>query len=128
MEQSTNTSGLLDQRALPDRHVTEQTIDQAFAAFILYANPNFPLDTDTVELKRIFRTPPRSDGKDFGIFTLWKLIQKLSTKEIKTWAQLALDLGVEPPTTANGGSAQKVQQYTVRLKVSPHTVEAFEPS
>lgn len=103
-------------RCLPDVDVTDDTIADAYAQFILYCNPHFPLDIDTTELKRIFRCPPRSDGKDFSIFVLWELITKFETKEIKTWAQLALDLGVEPPSAEKGGSVQKVQQYSVRLK------------
>lgn len=105
------------QRSLPKRETSDETIADAYAQFILYCNPYFPLDVDTSELKRIFRSPPRSDGKDFNIYTLWELIQKFDSKEIKTWAQLALDLGVEPPSAERGGSVQKVQQYSVRLKV-----------
>ena len=106
-----------DERTLPSTDVNDENIDDAYAAFILYANPCYPLDSDTLELKRIFRNPPKSDGKDFSIYRLWELLQKFEHKEIKTWAQLALDLGVEPPSTERGGSTQKVQQYTVRLKV-----------
>lgn len=74
-------------------------------------------NTDSAELRRIFRAPPKSDGKSFSTFTLFQLIRKLENKEIKTWAQLAIDLGVEPPALEKGQSAQKVQQYAVRLKV-----------
>jgi hypothetical protein len=84
----------------------------------MYCNPAVPLDTDTIELRKIFRAPPKSDGKTFSTFTLFQLIRKLDQKEIKTWAQLAIDLGVEPPALEKGQSAQKVQQYAVRLKVS----------
>lgn len=109
------------QRTLPHKDISDENIADAYAQFILYCNPHFPLDTNTNELKRIFRTPPRSDGKDFSIYVLWGLIQKFDSKEIKTWAQLALDLGVEPPSVdkdgKKGGSNQKVQQYSVRLKV-----------
>lgn len=114
----TRSSAPLTQRALPPRDVSEETIVDAYAAFILYCNPYFPLDIDTSDLKRIFQTPPRSDGKDFSIFTLWQLVQRFDSKEIKTWTQLALELGVEPPSAERGGSVQKVQQYSVRLKVS----------
>ncbi|KAK8200851.1 hypothetical protein M8818_006168 [Zalaria obscura] len=107
-------------RALPTRDVTDENIDDAYADFILYCNPYFPEDVDTAELKRVFRNPPKSDGKEFSIYRLWELIQKFDAKEIKTWAQLALDLGVEPPDPGKGGekggSVQKVQQYSVRLK------------
>lgn len=105
------------QRHLPSKDVSDETIAEAYAQFVLYCNPHFPLNIDTNELKRIFRSPPRSDGKDFSIFVLWELIKKFDSKEIKTWAQLALDLGVEPPSAEKGGSVQKVQQYSVRLKV-----------
>jgi hypothetical protein len=113
----TRSSALIAQRALPPRDVSEESIVDAYAAFILYCNPYFPLDIDTSDLRRIFQTPPRSDGKDFDIFTLWGLVQRFDSKEIKTWTQLALELGVEPPTAERGGSVQKVQQYSVRLKV-----------
>ena len=114
----TRSSAPLTHRALPQRDVSEENIVDAYAAFILYCNPYFPLDIDTSDLQRIFQTPPRSDGKDFSIFTLWQLVQRFDSKEIKTWTQLALDLGVEPPSAERGGSVQKVQQYSVRLKVS----------
>ncbi|KAI4725078.1 hypothetical protein E4T49_07167 [Aureobasidium sp. EXF-10728] len=104
------------QRALPHRDVSEENIVDAYVAFILYCNPYFPLDIDTSDLRRIFQTPPRSDGKDFSIFTLWGLVQRFDSKDIKTWTQLALELGVEPPSAERGGSVQKVQQYSVRLK------------
>jgi hypothetical protein len=84
----------------------------------MYCNPSIPLDTDTTELRKSFRTPPKSDGKSFSTFSLFGKIGELDRKEIKTWAQLALDLGVEPPSSEKGQSAQKVQQYSVRLKVS----------
>ena len=108
---------LITQRVLPSRDVSEENIADAYALFIMYCNPYFPLDIDTSDLKRIFQTPPRSDGKDFSIFTLWELIKRFDTKDIKTWTQLALELGVEPPSVEKGGSVQKVQQYSVRLKV-----------
>lgn len=106
-----------DGRLLPSKNVTDEDIDDSFAKFVLYCNPHYSSTTETTELKRVFRNPPRSDGKDFSIFRLFELLQKYERKEIKTWNQVALDLGVEPPTTENGGSTQKVQQYSVRLKV-----------
>ncbi|KAI4735820.1 hypothetical protein E4T50_13662 [Aureobasidium sp. EXF-12298] len=112
----TRPSAPLTQRALPSRDVSEETIVDSYVAFILYCNPYFPLDIDTSDLRRIFQTPPRSDGKDFSIFTLWGLVQRFDNKDIKTWTQLALELGVEPPSAERGGSVQKVQQYSVRLK------------
>ncbi|KAF2711097.1 hypothetical protein K504DRAFT_466117 [Pleomassaria siparia CBS 279.74] len=103
-------------RPAPSRDVSDDTIDDAYATFILYCNPSFPTSIDTSELTKLFRTPPKSDGKAFSTWTLFELIRKLDAKEIKTWTQLALDLGVEPPDTDKGQSTQKVQQYSVRLK------------
>ncbi|CBX93616.1 hypothetical protein LEMA_P032900.1 [Plenodomus lingam JN3] len=106
-----------DDRSLPPRDVSDDTIDAAYAAFILYCNPSFPATTtDTTELVKLFRTPPKSDGNAFSTWTLFELIRKFDAKEIKTWTQLALDLGVKPPNTDEGQSTQKVQQYSVRLK------------
>lgn len=104
-------------RHLPSQDVSDETFDDAYVSFIFYCNPAVPLETDTSELKKAFRSPPKSDGKNFNTYTLFELIRKLELKEIKTWAQLAIDLGVEPPAMDKGQSAQKVQQYAVRLKV-----------
>lgn len=106
-----------DDRAPPPRDVSDETIGDAYAAFILYCNPNFPTTIDTSELVKLFRTPPKSDGNAFSIWTLFELIRKFDAKEITTWTKLALDLGVAPPDTEKGQSTQKVQQYSVRLKV-----------
>lgn len=106
-------------RSLPSRNVTDDiNLSECYAEFILYCNPAIPPETDTLDLKQLFKTPPKSDGKSFSIFILYQLICKLEQKEIKTWAELALELGVEPPNPAKGQSPQKVQQYAVRLKVS----------
>jgi hypothetical protein len=116
-----------EERPLPSRDVTDATLDDAYVAFILYANPGVPSSADTTELRKIFRVPPRSDGKSFSIYTLWELIRKLENKELKTWTQLAIDLGVEPPQAEKNQSTQKVQQYAVRLKRWMHAmhVDAF---
>ncbi|KAL5117102.1 hypothetical protein ACEQ8H_005061 [Pleosporales sp. CAS-2024a] len=105
-----------DDRSPPPRDVSDETIHDAYAAFILYCNPSFALSTDTTELVKLFRTPPKSDGNAFSSWVLFELIRKFEAKEIKTWTQLALDLGVAPPDTDKGQSTQKVQQYSVRLK------------
>ena len=107
-------------RRLPDRNANADSIEDAFAAFILYCNPGVPLETDSAALREAFRTPPKSGGKSFSTFTLFELIKKLETKELKTWAELALKLGVEPPDQEKGQSSQKIQQYAVRLKVCMH--------
>lgn len=102
-------------RSLPDRSVTDETLDDAYVAFILYCNPSVQLNCDTTELQKAFRQPPKSDGKTFNVHHLLQLIEKFEDREIKTWTRLATELGVE--RTADQ-SAQKVQQYAVRLKVS----------
>ncbi|CAI4211846.1 unnamed protein product [Parascedosporium putredinis] len=94
-------------RALPAKDsITSDTIEQAYETF---------------------RTPPKSGGKSFDTFLLYQLIQKLESKELKTWAELALKLGVEPPDQEKGESSQKIQQYAVRLKRWMHSmhVDAF---
>ncbi|KAJ5239399.1 hypothetical protein N7468_004018 [Penicillium chermesinum] len=105
-----------ESRILPSRDITDDTIDDAYVMFILYCNPNVPSSVDTSELRKTFRCPPRSDGKSFSVFTLFELIRKLDSKELKTWIQLAIELGVEPPSMEKKQSTQKVQQYAVRLK------------
>lgn len=115
---TSSPGGRQEHRSLPTREVTDRNFDDAYVAFIMYCNPSVAADTDTSELRKIFRAPPKSDGKTFSTFTLFELIRKLELKEIKTWAQLAIDLGVEPPALDKGQSAQKVQQYAVRLKAS----------
>jgi hypothetical protein len=107
-----------DRRVLPTRAVTDENLDEVYLDFVMYCNPSISTDTDSTELRKIFRAPPKSDGKSFSTFTLFELIRKLELKEIKTWAQLVIELGVEPPVLEKRQSAQKVQQYAVRLKVS----------
>lgn len=117
--QSREAMDQAESRALPSRDITDEKIDEAYVAFIFYCNPNVPGSVDTTELRKTFRCPPRSDGKNFSIFTLWELIRKFDSKELKTWIQLAIELGVEPPSIERKQSTQKVQQYAVRLKVRP---------
>ena len=103
-------------RRLPSKDVSDESIDVAYAEFILYCNPFFPPNADTTELRKAFRAPPKSDGKSFNIYNLFELIRRFNNKDIKTWTQLALELGVMPPSAEKGQSTQKVQQYSVRLK------------
>lgn len=102
---------------LPDRSVTSSTIEHAYVSFILYCNPAVPPNCNSLALREAFQTPPRSGGKSFSIYTLFLLICQLENKQIKTWAELALKLGVDPPDQDSGQSSQKIQQYAVRLKV-----------
>jgi hypothetical protein len=112
-------------RSLPSRDVSNDTLDDAYAAFILYCNPKYPTSSDTSDLTKLFRTPPKSDGKSFSTWALFELIRKLDSKEIQTWTRLALDLGVEPPDMEKGQSTQKVQQYSVRLKVRHSSISGL---
>ncbi|KAK5690686.1 hypothetical protein LTR17_025880 [Elasticomyces elasticus] len=121
-----NSSGPPD-RSLPLKDVTAESITDAYVSFIMYCNRQFPLDVDTDTLRANFNSPPKSDSREFETYQLFELIQKLEAKEIKTWGQLALDLGVEAPDVSKGQSVQKVQQYTVRLKRWMHAmhIDAF---
>lgn len=112
---------------LPDVNVTQETIEDAYVDFIFHCNPHVPLDTDTVMLRDTFSDPPKSGGKSFNTFVLFGLIKQLENKEIKTWAELALKLGVDPPDPEKGESSQKIQQYAVRLKRWMHSmhIDAF---
>ncbi|KAK0612844.1 ARS binding protein 2-domain-containing protein [Bombardia bombarda] len=114
-------------RRLPDRNVNNDTIEDTYVAFVLYCNPAVPPDTDSANLREAFRTPPKSGGKTFSTYVLFELIKQLDAKELKTWAELALKLGVEPPDQEKGQSSQKIQQYAVRLKRWMHSmhVDAF---
>lgn len=103
--------------ALPDTRVTEATIEDAYVNFILFCNPAVPSTTDTAPLRTAFRAMPKSNNKTFHPFALFELIKQLENKELKTWTDLAVKLGVTPPDQEKGESSQKIQQYAVRLKV-----------
>jgi ARS binding protein 2 len=106
------------ERVLPTRDVQDdQSFEDSYVQFILYCNPIIPSDVDTTDLRKNFSMPPRSDGKTFSTRLLFDLLKKFESKEIKTWTELALELGVEKPAVEKGQSSQKVQQYSVRLKV-----------
>ncbi|KAL9114378.1 MAG: hypothetical protein Q9187_007477 [Circinaria calcarea] len=98
-------------RVLPSTAITANNVDEAYVQFIFYCNPNIPLSTDTSELRRGFRSPPKTDGKIFDTFVLFGLIKRLEAKEIETWSQLVIELGVEPPDPVKNQSTQKVQQF-----------------
>ncbi|KAF2671900.1 hypothetical protein BT63DRAFT_183319 [Microthyrium microscopicum] len=104
-------------RSLPSREFAdEKEFEDAYVAFVLYCNPSIPLDSSTHDLRKNFSSPPRSDGKSFSTKRLFELLELLDKKELKTWTELALELGVEKPAIDKGQSSQKVQQYSVRLK------------
>ncbi|PSR77004.1 ARS binding protein 2-domain-containing protein [Coniella lustricola] len=112
---------------LPSRHVDADNLEDTYVQFILHCNPGVPIESDTTVLREAFRTPPKSGGKSFSTWALFELITQFQSKEIKTWGELALKLGVEPPDQDKGQSSQKIQQYAVRLKRWMHSmhVDAF---
>jgi len=101
---------------LPDRCVSEQSVENAYVDFILFCNPAVPLSTPTDSLREAFRNPPRSGSKSFNTFAIYELVRKFYNSEIRTWTELTTKLGVEPPNPKKE-SNQKVAQYGVRLKV-----------
>lgn len=106
-------------RSLPSRTLlTDEAFEDAYVQFILYCNPTIPQDVNTQDLRKVFASPPRSDSKTFSTKKLFGLLRQMDQKELKTWTQLALKLGVEKPSIEKGQSSQKLQQYSVRLKVS----------
>ncbi|KAJ5925615.1 hypothetical protein N7454_008254 [Penicillium verhagenii] len=88
-----DTTDQAESRVLPSRDITDENIDDAYVVFIFYCNPNVPSSVDTSELRKTFRCPPRSDGKSFSVYKLFELIRRLDNKELKTWIQLAIELG-----------------------------------
>lgn len=104
-------------RTLPPRQVTAATIEDAYVQFIIYCNPALPNKADIASLRESFRVPPKSGGKSFDPFAIFELVRQFYAKEIKTWAELTMRLGVEPPDLSKDESSQKVAQYGVRLKV-----------
>lgn len=104
---------------LPDRNVTAESLEDAYVSFIFYCNPALSRETDTEALREAFRNPPKSGGKTFDTFVIYELVKKFYGKEIKTWTELTIKLGVEPPDPTKDESSQKVTQYGVRLKVRP---------
>ncbi|KAK0662944.1 ARS binding protein 2-domain-containing protein [Cercophora samala] len=99
---------------LPHRQVNAENIEDAYVDFVLHCNPCVPPGTDTTALREAFRALPKSGGKSFSAALLFDLIKQFDTKQLKTWAELAIKLGVDPP--GEGESGQKIQQYAARLK------------
>ena len=112
---------------LPDRNVTEETLEDAYIEFIWHCNPALPPESDKNSLRDAFRNPPRSGGQVFSTWTILELVRKFYGKEIKTWTELTIKLGVQPPVPGKEESAQKIAQYGVRLKKWMHSmhVKAF---
>ena len=102
---------------LPDKSVTPDTLEEAYMRFIFHCNPALPRQCDKEALREAFRNPPRSAGKSFDTFSVFELVKKFYSKEIKTWTELTIRLGVEPPDPSKDESSQKITQYGVRLKV-----------
>ncbi|KAL2759704.1 hypothetical protein ACRALDRAFT_2050222 [Sodiomyces alcalophilus JCM 7366] len=120
-------SPFIGPRTLPNRNVTAETFEDAYVSFIMYCNPAVPHGTDTATLREAIRALPKSGGKCFDAFHLFLLVRQLEMRELKTWADVALKLGVDPPDRDKGESPHKVQSYAVRLKRWMHAmhVDAF---
>lgn len=103
---------------LPDKNVTPETIEDAYISFMLYCNPALPPDRDVSSLRDAFKIPPRSQGKEFSAWSVFEHVKKFYNKEISTWTEMVIQLGVDPPDLSKDESAQKLTQYGVRLKVS----------
>lgn len=102
---------------LPDRDVTPATLEDAFVRFIFHCNPAAHRGSDTNVLREAFRAPPRNAGRSFDPAVIYDLVKKFYAKEIKTWTELTIALGVTPPDLSKDESSQKLTQYGVRLKV-----------
>ncbi|KAF2221480.1 ARS binding protein 2-domain-containing protein [Elsinoe ampelina] len=104
-------------RDLPSREVTSENITDAYIHFILFCNPAYPDDIDTSALRELFRGPPSSNKKTFETWDIFILVKRLNEFDgIRTWQQLALELGVDPGIAEDGAGSQRVPQYIVRLK------------
>ena len=117
-----NPSRDTSRRCLPSTDVTDENLDERYAQFILYCNPAIADGVDATELKAGLRSPPRSDGKNYSPFVIFRLISRLEAKEIKSWTSLVVEMGVELPDASKNQSTQKVQQYAVRLKVGSPSI------
>ncbi|KAJ8099428.1 ARS binding protein 2-domain-containing protein [Lipomyces tetrasporus] len=116
--QPSHSSYTPQDRSLPPIPTLDETtpigdIEDAYVQFILYCNPALQLDVDAADLRRAFRNVPKSDGKAFEVNRLLVLLRHFETGEIRTWTRLVTELGVERTPEQ---SAQKIQQYAVRLK------------
>ncbi|KAG8624178.1 hypothetical protein KVT40_009154 [Elsinoe batatas] len=104
-------------RELPGRDVTPENITDAYIHFILFCNPAYPDDIDTSALRELFHGPPSSNKKTFETWDIFVLVKRLNDFDgIRTWQQLALELGVDPGIAEDGAGSQRVPQYIVRLK------------
>jgi hypothetical protein len=115
---STEDGRIAPRGALPDRDVTAATLEDAYVSFIFHCNPALPRECDTEALREAFRNPPKSAGKTFDTFAVYELVKRFYAKEVKTWTELTIKLGVEPPDPSKDESSQKLTQYGVRLKVN----------
>lgn len=84
---------------------------------MLYCNPALPPDCEVSTLRDAFRIPPRSQAKEFSPWSVFDKVKKFYNKEIPTWTEMVIQLGVDPPDLSKDESAQKLTQYGVRLKV-----------
>ncbi|KAF4123880.1 ARS binding protein 2 [Geosmithia morbida] len=110
---------------LPDRNVTPDTLEDAFVSFIFYCNPAIPWGSDATALREAFRTPPKNGGKSFDTAVIYDLVKRLYAKDIKTWTELTMMLGVAPPDPSKDESRQRITQYGKWMN-SLHVKSFFE--
>ena len=111
-----NDNALDPPRALPERDVSLETIEDAYVNFMLYCNPALPPDCDIESLREAFRMPPKSQGKEFSPWLVFQKVKQFYSREIPTWTEMVIRLGVDEPDVSKGESSQKLTQYGVRLK------------
>ena len=102
-------------RVLPSREVSRTTIGQAYTQFVLFCNPAYDAGVDTADLEDMFSAPPSSNKQNFQVFDIFAQVKRLHQLEIRTWQQLATDLGVRIIDDVQA-SSQRVPQYVVRLR------------
>lgn len=112
-----STSRPAPPRVLPDKDVSPDTIGEAYISFILYCNPALPQDCMVDTLREAFKAPPKSQGKEFPTWSVFQNVKRFYNKEIPTWTEMVVQLGVDPPDLSKDESSQKITQYGVRLKV-----------
>ena len=60
--------------------------------------------------------PPKSQGKEFSPWLVFQKVKQFYRREIPTWTEMVIQLGVDEPDVSKGESSQKLTQYGVRLK------------
>ncbi|EEB08083.2 ARS binding protein Abp2 [Schizosaccharomyces japonicus yFS275] len=96
----------------PRQGLTADNLTERYCHFCLCCNPWYT-GTDTQELANAFNSIPKADGNVFDPWLLFLLVRQFHHGIINSWASLVALMGVERKEEQ---SAQKIQQYAVRLK------------